>query len=69
MVANNNTYNINEKGCIKGVNDAFTVIVPREEVELFLNQPGNYKWVFIIKAIFVNSFLLLAFIIFKGIKI
>ena len=68
-VTNNDTYNIDKKGYIKGVSDTSTVIVPREEAELFLNQPGNYKWVFIIKAISVNGFLLLAFVIFKGIRI
>ena len=60
---------MDKKGCMKGVSDAFTVIIPCEEAESFLNQLGNHKWVSVIKAISVNGFLLLAFIIFKGIRI
>jgi len=60
---------MDKKGCIKGVSNTFTVIVLRKEAESFLNQLGNYKWVSVIKAISINGFLLLAFIIFKGIRI
>jgi len=60
---------MDKKGYIKGVGDAFIVIIPREEAESFLNQPGNRKWVSVIEAISTNSFLLPAFVIFKGIRI
>jgi len=69
LVADDDTYNMDEKGCMKGVSDTFTVIVPCEEAESFSNQPGNCKWVFVIEAIFANGFLLPAFVIFKGIRI
>jgi DDE superfamily endonuclease len=58
-------YNMDEKGCMKGIGDNFKVFVPRSEFEAFSIQPGNREWVSIIECI--NSRCVLPpFIIFEG---
>jgi hypothetical protein len=44
-------YNIDEKGCMKGIGDNAKVFVPRLESEVFSAQPGHLKWVPIITCI------------------
>ena len=44
-IAEEDTYNMDEKGCMKGIGDNAKVIIPKEECEAFSNQPGNRDWV------------------------
>jgi hypothetical protein len=38
-------YNMDEKGCMKGIGDNTKVFVPGSEFEAFSAQPGNREWV------------------------
>jgi hypothetical protein len=68
-VADEDIYNMDEKGLMKGIGDNSKVIIPRIEGEAFVNQPGNRDWVSIIECIGINGYLLPPFLIFKGQRI
>ena len=68
-VAEEDTYNIDEKGYMKGQGDRTTVIVPRYERQTFSTQPGNREWVSVIECISTDGFFLPSFIIFEGKRI
>lgn len=40
-ITENDTYNINEKGVMKGIGDNAKVIISKAESQAFSNQPGN----------------------------
>jgi hypothetical protein len=65
-VADDDIYNIDEKGCMKGIGDNCKVIVPRSKKKPSSIQPGNREWVSIIECISANNYLLPPFIIFEG---
>lgn len=58
-------YNMDEKGFMKGIATGAKVIIPRGS-EATTCQPGNREWVTIIEAISGNGVLLPAFVIFEG---
>lgn len=62
-------YNMDEKGCMKGVGENVKVLVPRSEAYAFSAQPGNREWVSIIECISTHSYILPPFIIFEGKRI
>lgn len=68
-ITDDDSYNMDEKGVMKGVGDASEVIVPVEEGESFSAQPSNREWVSIIECISANCFLLPPFAIFEGLRI
>src|SRR5208282_180967 len=65
-ILDNDSYNMDEKGCMKGVGDNTKVIVRRSEIEAFCPQPGNREWVSIIECINAINFVLPPFITFEG---
>jgi hypothetical protein len=68
-VVDDDIYNMDEKGCMKGIGDNSKVIVPKEEAQATSNQPGNRDWVSIIECINTNNYVLPPFVIFKGQRI
>ena len=60
------SYNMDEKGCMKGIGENVKVLVSRDQVEAFSIQPSNREWVSIIKCIEAIGYILPPFIIFKG---
>lgn len=68
-IANEDIYNMDEKGVMKGIGDSAKVIISRKDKEAFTNQPGNREWVSIIEYIGINSYSLLLYIIFQGQRI
>jgi hypothetical protein len=68
-IADDDTYNMDEKGCIKGIGDNHKVIVPRDSLEPTVVQPGNREWVSIIECISANNYVLPPFVIFQGKRI
>lgn len=63
-VAEDDIYNMDEKGCMKGIGDNTRVIVPRRDLEAQSTQPGNRDWVSIIECVSANNYLLPPFVIF-----
>lgn len=68
-IAEEDTYNMDEKGCMKGIGDNSKVLISRAESKASTIQPGNRDWVSVIECIGINGFLLSPFIIFKGERI
>lgn len=69
-IADDDIYNMDEKGCMKGMGDNTVVIVPRRKLEVPSSiQPGNREWVSIIECISANGYVLPPFIIFEGVRI
>jgi hypothetical protein len=69
-IAVDDIYNMDEKGCMKGIGDSTVVIVPRRKLETpTAIQPGNRDWVSIVECISANGYLLPPFIIFEGVRI
>jgi hypothetical protein len=68
-IVDDDVYNMDEKGCMKGIGDNQKVIVPRREGETFSTQPGNREWVSIIECISALGYLLPPFVIFEGSRI
>lgn len=68
-IADDDVYNMDEKGAMKGIGDASKVIVPRREIEAFSAQPGNRDWVSIIECISAAGYVLPPFVIFEGVRI
>ena len=62
-------YNMDEKGCMKGIGENIKVFVPRSELEVFSAQPGNREWVSIIECIGTSGYVLPPFVIFEGQRI
>jgi DDE superfamily endonuclease/helix-turn-helix, Psq domain len=62
-------YNMDEKGCMKGVGENVKVLVSRSDAEAFSAQPGNREWVSIIECIGGTGYTLPPFIIFEGKRI
>ena len=65
-VADEDIYNMDEKGIMKGLGDNAKVIVSRHEKEAFAVQPGNREWVSIIECIGYNGYVPPPFVIFQG---
>ena len=63
------TYNMDEKGCMRGIGENVKVLVPRSEAEVFSIQPGNREWVSIIECIGATGYILPPFFIFQGQRI
>lgn len=62
-------YNMDEKGFAMGLVNSVKVIVPIEEAQAFVAQPGNRDWVSVIECISGNCYSLPAFVIFEGQRI
>jgi hypothetical protein len=65
-IADEDQYNMDEKGFMKGIGDDSKVLVPVTEEEVFSIQPGNREWVSVIECIGTNGYSLPAFVIFQG---
>ena len=63
-ISDEDIYNIDEKGFIKGIRDDAKVIIPRKEAEALSIQPGNREWVTVIESIGTNGYVLPPFVIF-----
>ena len=61
-----NIWNMDEKGCMMGVQGKATRIIKKSERAPFLVQNGSRKWTTMIKAISMDARVLDPFIIFKG---
>ncbi|KXX82291.1 Pogo transposable element with ZNF domain [Madurella mycetomatis] len=61
-------YNMDEKGCMKGIGDNQEVIISRSEAAISI-QPCNREWVSIIECISACGYILPPFIIFEGQRI
>jgi hypothetical protein len=68
-VPDDDIYNMDEKGCMKGIGERAKVILPKSEAQAYSNQPGNRDWVSIIECVNTTGFVLPPFIIFQGKKI
>lgn len=68
-ICDDDTYNMDEKGCMKGIGQNTKVFVPRREAEVFSTQPGNREWVSIIECVGATGEILPPFIIFEGQRI
>jgi len=73
-VSDDDTYNMGEKGCMKGVGERVNAIIPlprpeNRKQEAFSAQAGNREWVSIIECISANGFFLPPFVIFEGERI
>lgn len=68
-IPDQDVYNMDEKGCMKGIGDRSKVIVPRYCKEAFSTQPGNCDWVSIVECISAHGFVLPPFVIFQGQRI
>jgi hypothetical protein len=62
-------YNMDEKGCMKGIGDNLKVFIPRSEAAAFSAQPGNREWVSIIECLSSRGYILPPFVIFEGKRI
>lgn len=61
------TYNMDEKGVMKGIADVDNVVISRSEKTTITTQPGNRReWVSIIECIGTNGYVLPPFVIFEG---
>jgi hypothetical protein len=65
-IADNDEYNMDEKGVMKGIGDAVKVIIPRQQKTASSIQPDNREWVSIIECIGFNGYVLPPYIIFEG---
>jgi len=65
-ILDEDTYNVDEKGFMKGIGEEVKVIIPRREGEAISCQPGNREWVTVIEAVGINGHLLPSFVIFEG---
>ena len=65
-IPDDDTYNMDEKGVMKGIGDNSKVIVNRYDKEVTSAQPGNREWVSIIECIGGSGFVLPPFVIFEG---
>ena len=65
-VVQEDVYNMDEKGLMKGIGDDTKVIVSKEEIASYSIQPGNREWVSIIECINARAYSLPLFIIFEG---
>lgn len=68
-IANEDKYNMDEKGFSKGIGDNAKVLIPVTEEEAFSIQPGNREWVSVIECIGLNGYSLPPFVIFQGQRI
>jgi hypothetical protein len=68
-ISDEDQYNMDEKGFMKGIGDDVKVLVPITEEEVFSIQPGNREWVSVIECIGTNGYFLPAFVIFQGQRI
>ena len=68
-IADDDQYNMDEKGFMKGIGDDVKVLVPVTEEEVFSIQPGNKELVSVIECIGTNGYTLPAFVIFQGQRI
>lgn len=59
-------YNMDEKGFMKGVGDNSKVLLPVEAEESWSIQPGDREWVSIIESIGMNGYSPPPFVIFQG---
>jgi hypothetical protein len=60
-ISDEDQYNMDEKGFMKGIGDDVKVLVPVTEEEVFSIQPGNKEWVSVIECIGTNGYSLPAF--------
>jgi DDE superfamily endonuclease/Psq-like protein len=67
-ICDEDIYNMDEKGFMKGIGDNAKVIIPRSEAAISC-QPGNREWVSVIEAIGTNDYLVPPFVIFRGKRI
>jgi len=65
-ISDEDQYNMDEKGFMKGIGDDAKVIIPVTEEEVFSVQPGNREWVSVIECIGITGYALPAFVIFQG---
>jgi hypothetical protein len=68
-IDDDDTYNMDEKGCMRGIGENVKVLVPRSEAEAFSIQPGNREWVSIIECISATGYILPPLFIFQGQRI
>jgi len=68
-IAQEDMYNMDEKGFMKGIGEEVKVVIPRREEEAIPCQLGNREWVTVIEAISGAGELLPAFVIFEGKKV
>lgn len=65
-IVDQDEYNMDEKGVMKGIGDNVKVIIPRSQSTASSIQPGNREWVSIIECIGFNGLVLPPYIIFQG---
>ena len=65
-VADEDTWNMDEKGCPLGVIGKTKVIVGRGERKRYMTQCGNREWVSLIECVNITGVVLDPFVIFKG---
>jgi hypothetical protein len=68
-ISDEDRYNMDEKGFMKGIEDDTQVLVPVAEEEVLPTQPGKKEWVSVIECIGTNGYSLPAFVIFQGQRI
>lgn len=66
-IADEDIYNMDEKGFMQGVVGKVKVMISRHEKRQYMTQPGNREWVSTIEAISGRGKLLRPFIIFKAV--
>ena len=66
-IADEDIYNMDEKGFMQGVVGKVKVMISRHEKRQYMTQPGNREWVSTIEAISGRGKLLQPFIIFKAV--
>lgn len=67
-IADQDTYNMDEKGFLMGTIQQEKVIIPVQQREAFLRQDGNREWVSVIETISADGCCLPSYIIFKAIN-
>lgn len=68
-IADDDIWNMDEKGVMKGVGDNSRIIIPRNDPHANSIQPGNREWVSIIEAISAGGISIPPYVIFKGQRI
>jgi helix-turn-helix, Psq domain/Tc5 transposase DNA-binding domain len=66
-IQDENTYNMDEKGCIMGVIGKTRCIISKHEYQAALTQCGNREWVTLIECASLVGKLLGLYVIFKGV--
>ena len=65
-IADEDVWNIDEKGYMMGVSAGAKVVLHRSIKEAFTSMPGNREWVTCIEAVRINGEVIPPYIIFKG---